>query len=174
MKIDSSLLKPLEAIADIDNLRTVIKGGSTRFPKGTVSVTGCGDSQKLHMIAGLSPDVKCRIILTYDDIRARAIADEYRLYDENTFYFPAKDLIFFQSDINSNDLVRDRVRTYRALLEKESLTVVTTYAALMTRQAPMNNDMSVIKIEVGGTIDVDELRKKLIFLGYDRCAEAQR
>ena len=158
MKIDSSLLKPLEAIADIDNLRTVIKGGSTRFPKGTVSVTGCGDSQKLHMIAGLSPDVKCRIILTYDDIRARAIADEYRLYDENTFYFPEKDLIFFQSDINSNDLVRDRVRTYRALLEKESLTVVTTYAALMTRQAPMNNDMSVIKIEAGGTVDVDDLR----------------
>ncbi|MBP5732464.1 MAG: transcription-repair coupling factor, partial [Lachnospiraceae bacterium] len=173
MKISSSILKPLEGIADIEDLRTVIRGGSTRLPKGTVSVTGCGDSQKLHMIAGLSPDVKCRIILTYDDIRARAIADEYRLYDENTFYFPAKDLIFFQSDINSNDLVKDRIRTYRALLEKESLTVVTTYAALMTRQAPMNNDMTVIKIEAGGTIDIDELRKKLTFLGYDRCAEAQ-
>ena len=173
MKISSSLLKPLEGIADIEDLRTVIRGGSTRLPKGTVSVTGCGDSQKLHMIAGLSPDVKCRIILTYDDIRARAIADEYRLYDENTFYFPAKDLIFFQSDINSNDLVRDRIRTYRALLEKESLTVVTTYAALMTRQVPMNNDMTVIKIEAGGTLDIEKLRKKLIFLGYDRCAEAQ-
>ncbi len=173
MNINSSLLKPLEDIADIDYLRTVIKGGSARFPKGTVSVAGCGDSQKLHMIAGLSPDVKCRIILTYDDIRARAIADEFRLYDENTFYFPAKDLIFFQSDINSNDLVRDRIRTYRALLERDSLTVVTTYAAMMTRQVPMNNDMSVIKIEAGGTVDPDELRKKLMFLGYDRCAEAQ-
>ena len=96
MKLNSALLAPLEGLADIENIRTVVKGGSSRLPEGTVSVTGCGDSQKLHMIAGISPEVKCRIILTYDDIRARAIADEFRLYDENTFLFPAKDLIFFQ------------------------------------------------------------------------------
>ncbi len=164
---------PLDALADIDNLRTVIRGGSTRLPKGTVSVSGCGDSQKLHMIAGLSPDVRCRIILTYDDIRARSIADEFRLYDENTYYFPAKDLIFYQSDINSNDLVRDRIRTYRALLEKDCLTVVTTFAALMTRQAPINAGTSVIKLKSGGSVDIEDLKKKLLFLGYDRCAEAE-
>ncbi len=173
MKTDNALLEPLGAIADIDDLKTVIRGGSVRLPKGTISVTGCGDSQKLHMIAALSPEVRCRIILTYDDIRARSIADEFRLYDENTFYFPAKDLIFFQSDINSNDLIRDRIRTYRALLERDSLTVVTTFAAMMTRQVPMDNDMSVINVKAGGSVDTDELKKKLMLLGYDRCAEAR-
>ncbi|MBO4882703.1 MAG: transcription-repair coupling factor [Lachnospiraceae bacterium] len=173
MKLNSALLDPLKDLADIDNLRTIVKGGSTRLPEGTVSVTGCGDSQKLHMIAGISPDVKCRIILTYDDLRARAIADEFRLYDENTFLFPAKDLIFFQSDINSNDLIRDRVRAYRALLEKESLTIVTTFAALMTKQIPVNNDSAVINLKEGGSVDTAEIASKLTFLGYERSAGAE-
>ena len=173
MKQNNALLEPVKGLADIDNIKTIISGKSVRLPKGTVSIAGCGDSQKLHMIAGISGDVKCRIILTYDDLRARAVADEFRLYDENTCYFPAKDLIFFQSDINSNDLVRDRIRTYRALLEKEEVTVVTTFAALMTRQTPVNNDMAVIKLKVGGTVDSAKLSKKLTFLGYERCAQAQ-
>ena len=173
MKQNNALLEPIKGLADIDNIKTVISGRSVRLPKGTVSIAGCGDSQKLHMIAGISEGVKCRIILTYDDLRARAVADEFRLYDENTYYFPAKDLIFFQSDINSNDLVRDRIRTYRGLLEQEDVTVVTTFAALMTRQIPVMNDMAVINLKAGGTVDSAKLSKKLTFLGYERCAQAQ-
>ena len=173
MKQNNALLEPVKGLADIDNIKTIISGKSVRLPKGTISIAGCGDSQKLHMVAGISGDVKCRIILTYDDLRARAVADEFRLYDENTYYFPAKDLIFFQSDINSNDLIRDRIRTYRGLLEKEEVTVVTTFAALMTRQIPVNNDMAVINIKAGGTVDSSSLAKKLTFLGYERCAQAQ-
>ena len=173
MKLNNALLEPIQGLADIDNIKTIISGKSVRLPKGTVSIAGCGDSQKLHLIAGISGEVKCRIILTYDDLRARAVADEFRLYDENTYYFPAKDLIFFQSDINSNDLIRDRVRTYRGLLEKEEVTVVTTFAALMTRQIPVDNDMAVINMQAGGTVDSQKLAKKLTFLGYERCAQAQ-
>ena len=173
MKLNNALLEPIQGLADIDNIKTIISGKSVRLPKGTVSIAGCGDSQKLHLTAGISGDVKCRIILTYDDLRARAVADEFRLYDENTYYFPAKDLIFFQSDINSNDLIRDRIRTYRGLLEKEELTVVTTFAALMTRQIPVNNDMAVINLKAGGTVDSSKLAKKLTFLGYERSAQAQ-
>ncbi|MBO7095818.1 MAG: transcription-repair coupling factor, partial [Lachnospiraceae bacterium] len=102
-----------------------------------------------------------------------AIADEFRLYDENTFLFPAKDLIFFQSDINSNDLIRDRVRAYRALLEKESLTIVTTFAALMTKQVPVNNDNAVINLKEGGSVDTGEIASRLTFLGYERSAGAE-
>ncbi len=173
MKPEGALLDPLKDLAEIDNLRTIVRGDSARLPKGTVSISGCGDSQKLHMIAGISGSVKCRIIVTYDDLRARAIADEFRLYDENTYLFPAKDLIFFQSDINSNDLVRDRVRAYRAMLEKDELTIVTTFAALMTRQLPVDNDSAVIKLEAGGTVNTTELASRLTYLGYERSAGAE-
>ena len=46
--------------------------------------------------------------------------------------YPAKDLIFFQADIHGNQLVKERVRTMRRLMEQKPLTIVTTYAALMT------------------------------------------
>ncbi len=173
MKTDSALLKPLDSLADLENIITVLGGRSSRLPKGTISVTGCGDSQKLNLIAGISGNVRCRVILTYDDIRARIIADEYRIYDENTFFFPAKDLIFFQSDINSNDLVRERIRAYRGLLEKDSLTLVTTFAALMTKQVPVLSDDAVISISKEDAIDTYELASKLTYLGYERSAGVQ-
>ncbi len=173
MKTDSALLAPLNELAEIEKIRTIVSGGNSLTKKDTARISGLGDSQKLHMIAGISESVKCRVIITYDEIRAREIADDYRLYDKNTVLFPAKDLIFYQSDINSNDFVRDRIRTYRALLESDSVTVVTTFSALLTKQFPVDNDVSVIKIKKGTEIDTSLLPARLTYLGFERNDAAE-
>lgn len=173
MNPESAVLAPLSELAEIEKIRTIVRGGDSITKKGTVRISGLGDSQKLHMIAGISGSVKCRVIVTYDEIRAREIADDYRLYDKNTVLFPAKDLIFYQSDISSNDFVRDRIKTYRALLESDSVTIVTTFAALLTKQFPVNNDASVIKIKKGDQIDTSSLPARLTYLGYERSHAAE-
>ena len=48
--------------------------------------------------------------------------------------YPAKDLIFFQADIHGNQLVQERIKTLRRVVEGKPVTIVTTYAALMTPQ----------------------------------------
>ena len=93
-----ALIAPLKELAEYDEIRKV-----TRQGKGTVALAGCVDSQKLHMIYGLSDGLKYKVIVTYSDLKAKEIYEEYRFYDRNVMLYPAKDLIFFQADIRNDN-----------------------------------------------------------------------
>ena len=58
--------------------------------------------------------------------------------------YPGKDLIFYQADVSGGDLVRERMRVLRALLEKRPVTIVTTMSALMMPQTPLSGIVSRI------------------------------
>ena len=167
-----ALREPLRELAEFQKLRDAVTGSSTLTPKGTAFVTGCVDSQKLHLIAGLSEDVRCTVIVTYDDLRARALWEEYAYYDRDACLFPAKDLIFFQADIHGNELTRQRMRTVRRLLESPKATVITTFAALMTPQPPIRED-ATLYLEKGGTCEPAEFARRLTELGYERVAQTE-
>ena len=163
-----ALLSPLRELAEFDGLKESLRKG-----KGCVALTGCVDSQKLHMIYGLSDGVKVKAIVTYSDLKAREIYEEYRFYDRNVMLYPAKDLIFFQADIHGNQLVRERVRTMRRLLERKPLTIVTTLAALMSPLVLWDRETDVIDIARGGTLDERAIAEKLVTFGYEKCYQVE-
>ena len=94
--------------------------------KTPVAVTGCIDSQKCHFVHALEQDYPVRLIVTYNEIKAKEICEDYRLYDSEVMYYPAKDIIFFSADIHGNTLIRERMRVIRRLAERMPVTVVTT------------------------------------------------
>jgi len=51
-------------------------------PFACAEVSGCADSQKMHLINCLGKDVRYRIIVTYSDLRAREIFEDYKKYAE--------------------------------------------------------------------------------------------
>lgn len=162
------LLEPLYELAEFGHLRDALEKGSAQ-----IGLTGCVDSQKLHMIYGLGDGFRIKVIATYSDVRAREIFEEYQFYDRNVMLFPAKDLIFFQADIHGNQLVKERVKTMRRLMEGKPMTIVTTYAALMTPVAPMNRESATVDIERGGSIDEAHLASKLVSFGYEKVYQVE-
>ena len=140
-----ALLAPLKELAEYDEIRKIVRQG-----KGTIALSGCVDSQKLHMIYGLSDGLKYKVIVTYNDLKAKEIYEEYRFYDRNVMLYPAKDLIFFQADIHGNQLVQERIKTLRRVVEGKPVTIVTTYAALMTPQV-LWQEQDIIRTERGGS-----------------------
>ena len=138
-----ALLAPLKELAEYDEVRKIVRQG-----KGTVALSGCVDSQKLHMIYGLSDGLKYKVIVTYNDLKAKEIYEEYRFYDRNVMLYPAKDLIFFQADIHGNQLVQERIKTLRRVVEGKPVTIVTTYAALMTPQVLWEEKLSYYDLMV--------------------------
>ena len=84
-----ALLAPLKELAEFEQLQEQFKKESS-----LTALSGCVDSQKLHMIYGLSQNVKSKLIVTYSDLRAKEIYEEYKFYDRNVVLYPAKDLIF--------------------------------------------------------------------------------
>ena len=138
-------------------------------PFACAEVTGCVDSQKLHFIDSLGADFKYRIIVTYSDLRAKEIYEDYKFYDRNVTVYPAKDLIFYQADVHSNEIVRQRIRTMRRLLEGRPITVVTTFSALMAPQIkPEIIRENILEIDKHRPIDEIEIAQKLTTMGYIR------
>ena len=60
-----ALLAPLRELADFSDMKEQLKKNKA------LSISGCVDSQKLHMMYGLSDGFKYKIIVTYSDLRVR-------------------------------------------------------------------------------------------------------
>ncbi len=163
-----ALLAPLQDLAEYGQIREDIRKGRT-----PVALSGCVDSQKLHMIYGLSDGLRCRVIVTYSDLKARELYEEYRFYDRNVLLYPAKDLIFFQADIHGNQLTRERVRALRRIAEGRPLTLVTTFAALMTPQVQWDPEKDILRVESGGALDEAALSRRLVDMGYEKAAQVE-
>lgn len=162
------LLSPLRELAEFDHMREALKKGS-----GPIALTGCVDSQKLHMIYGLSDGFRIKVIATYSDLKARELYEEYKFYDRNVMLYPAKDLIFFQADIHGNQLVKERVKTLRRLMERKPVTIVTTYAALMSPMTLWDRETDVIDIERGGLLNETRLAERLVDFGYEKSYQVE-
>ena len=163
-----ALLAPLKELAEYEQMREALQKGT-----GPIALTGCVDSQKLHMIYGLSDGLKYKVIVTYSDLKAKELYEEYKFYDRNVMLYPAKDLIFFQADIHGNQLVKERIRTLRRLMERKPVTIITTYAALMTPQAMWEEEKDVIHVQRGGTLNEAVLAGKLVAMGYEKCYQVE-
>lgn len=163
-----ALLAPLRELAEYDQVREDIRKGRT-----PVALSGCVDSQKLHMVYGLSDGIRFKVIVTYSDLKARELYEEYRFYDRNALLYPAKDLIFFQADIHGNQLTRERVRVLRRIAEGKPLTLITTFAALMTPQVQWNPQEDILTVENGGTLDAAQFARRLVDLGYEKAPQVE-
>lgn len=97
--------EPLKALGEFESIRDSLKK-----QKGMTEVQGCIDAQKAHFIYGLSEDFLFRVIVTYSELRAREIYDNYRCFDKDVLLFPARDLIFYSADIHSSLIVQRRIR----------------------------------------------------------------
>ena len=115
-----AFLHPLQGLAEFEEIKKRCGANC-----GILNVSGCMESQKVHLMYGLSGLFPYHLILADDERNAKEIYEDYRFYDKNVYFYPAKDLLFFQADIHGNLLIRQRMRVIRALLEQEEVTVVT-------------------------------------------------
>jgi len=163
-----ALKSPLYELAEYEEIRRLVcREGQP------VALTGCVESQKLHMIYGLSDGFKYKVIVTYSDLKAREIYEEYKFYDRNVMLYPAKDLIFFQADIHGNKLTTERIKVLRRMAEERPFTLVTTFAALMTPQAVWDVEKDTISIDKKTTMEEEEIARRLVAMGYEKCYQVE-
>lgn len=140
--------------------------GRNRLP---VHISGCIDTQKCHFIYGLSQSIPWKVIITQNEIRAREIAEDYRIFDRNVLYYPSKDVIFYSADIHGGAIGVERLKVIKALIKEESGTVVTTMDAGMELVASLNTFAKAVRvIKEQDIVDIDELAGHLVSIGYER------
>lgn len=160
---------PLLELKEFNDIRENIK--MKAFP---VQVTGCIDSQKCHLIHGLAGYFRYRVIVTYNEVKAKEIYEDYRLYDRDVLIYPAKDFIFYSADIRGNAIVRDRLRVLKRLIEGKASTIIVTLDGGMDRLLPLEQIKERILTVTQSTIlKQQEFISDLVHLGYVRQAQVE-
>lgn len=160
----------------------------------TVMVSGCIDTQRIHFSSAIAKDYKFQLIVTSDEGKARSIAEDAKFFNKNVMYYPAKDVIFYNADIQGRQIAGERIRCVAAIIDKlnksdisdtgedkrrteedkteakeEPLTIVTTIDGISDILVPIDRyKRAMIELKTGAIVDVDELSKNLTDMGFER------
>ncbi|MGF7002012.1 transcription-repair coupling factor (superfamily II helicase) [Lachnospiraceae bacterium PFB1-21] len=142
--------------------------------KGLFQLSGLVSSQKTHMMYALSDGFKYKIIACSSELRAKVCFDEYSALDERTYYYPAKDLLFFQADLRSKDILKARSEVLEAIYGGSEVTIVTSIEALMdTLVSKSFIESRIIRIKENDSLDLEKLTKDLVASGYERVEQIE-
>ncbi len=164
-----AFLEPLRTLEEIRKLEAQLMGAP-----GIQMVSGCIDSQKPHLMYGVGNDFPYKIIVTFNEQKARELYEGYRFFDPQAVYYPAKDILFYQSDLRGNVLTRERVSALKAIAGQKRVTLITTYDALMNRMPDPKQFIQAVKTyRVGDVLDLKAFQKKLVEMGYESAYQVE-
>ncbi len=162
----NALLKPLNELNSFKQLVEDIKTKST-----PILATGVIDVQSVHLAAGIIESVGApALIIAENELKAKEIYEDLKFFNKDAEIYPSRDFIFYSADVHSRETDRQRQRVLSSLLKGKRNTVVLCVEALFDRK-PKKEDFEkhVLFLEEGQHIDVEDLSRKLIFMGYERC-----
>lgn len=121
------------------------------------------------LIKSIDSKTRVRLIVTYEEKRAREIVEGCRFYDREAFYYPAKDALFYYADVHNNATVKSRLEIFKKIAENEQVTIVTTIEGLMDKIPALNHIIeNVITLNINDTLDIKSFSRKLTNLGYEK------
>lgn len=159
---------PLSELAGIEQLKKDFE--VTGQP---VMISGCIDTQKIHLVHAVVNDYRFRLIITGDEAKAREMQEDSRFFDKSSIYYPAKDFIFYSADVHGNQLAGERLRCIQKIIaaqdNKTNITVITTIDGCVDMLMPLQRYRdNIIHFKNSDIIDTEKLISKLVGIGYTR------
>lgn len=159
------LMEPLISSEEFIELESYIK--SDKHP---IEIEGLSESGKSYVINGIYElSDKPVVVITNSDMEAKNLYEDLNLYLSNVYYFPAKEIVFYNIDAISGDLRWARLNVIKEILSNKKNIIVTSIDAFAVRYTPKELFKThTISINVGNEVDFKELSKILVEAGYDR------
>ena len=135
-----------------------------------ITISGLTDVGMAHMIAGTKEFSKKPIcIITYNEIQARKLVEDISYFTDKVIFLPKKEIVTYDYVAESKDLPYERIEALNKIQESKNLIVVTTIEAaiqkMISKKALYKN---ILKFKVGEEQKLEEVKQKLIDLGYAR------
>ena len=138
----------------------------------SAAVTGIGQINRSHLIAGLSQETKRPIvILVQDEMAARRLQEELKCFLKTEVpVLPGRDLTLYDAAVVSRAWEQKRLRQLYALGRGDTpIQILSWESACQRTLPPAVLSGAVITLETGKEYQIEELISKLIAAGYSRC-----
>ena len=161
------LLTQLRSIPEYSALLDALSQGHT------AAVTGVGQINRSHLIAGLTRDCgHPLVILCQDDMAARRLQEELRCFLGDTVpILPGRELTLYDAAVVSRAWEQKRLRQLYDLASGKTRVQILTWESLSLRTMPKATLMrAAFTLEVGREYPMEALVRSLTDAGYSRCA----
>lgn len=162
----------IEPLLEIYEYRKIVESVNNAT---SVFATGIVDVEKVHMAyAVMQHTKKPLVILTYSELRAKKIIEDMKFFHKNTISFPPKDILFYSADVHSIELNRQKFLAIEKILHNEFPVLVLSMETLLERYVKKEIFMDfIINLKVGDEVDVEDLIKKAVCLGYEHVEQVE-
>jgi len=138
----------------------------------TAAVTGIGQINRSHLIAGLRREVgRPLVLIAQDEMAARRLQEELKCFlGETAPILPSRELTLYDTAVVSRAWEQKRLRQLYDLATGKTDFVIFSWESLSQRTMPKNVLISAaFTLEVGKEYPVDDLTARLTAAGYSRC-----
>jgi transcription-repair coupling factor (superfamily II helicase) len=158
----------MNPLIESQNFKEVM--GNINNKKFPVGVYGLSESGKSYFINGVYENQdKPMVVVTHSDVEARNLYEDLSLYIPEVYYFPTKEVVFYNIDAISGDLRWARLKVLKEILNNNKKIIVTSIESFTSVYTPIELYRShSFKLKVGDELDLRELSKKLVECGYER------
>ncbi|MBP3708569.1 MAG: transcription-repair coupling factor [Clostridia bacterium] len=137
---------------------------------GPITISGLSDVGEAQFISAIRASIKNKIcIITYNELQARRIAKDLKYFYEDVCIFPKREIASYDYLVESKDLPFERIEILNKMKQNKPIMIVTTIEAIM--QKMVSKDVlykNILKLKVGNTCKLDDLKIYLTQLGYER------
>ena len=136
------------------------------------AVTGIGQINRSHIIAGLSADVKKPlVILVQDDMAAHRMQEELKCFlHTDAPILPSRDLTLYDAAVVSRAWEQKRLRQLYVLGRGDTpIQIMSWESASQRTLPPAVLSAATLHLETGKEYSVDKLVSALVSAGYSRC-----
>lgn len=164
------VLQPLSENSTFNEIITSIK--ENKYP---ININGLSDSGKSYSIFGIYENIDSpMVILTNNDMEAKNLYEDLSFYTNDVYYFPAKEVVFYNIDAISGDLRWARLKVIKEILNSSKKIVVTSIDSLTSVYTPKELfDKYNITLSIDDEVDFKDLSRKLLECGYERVESVE-
>lgn len=128
------------------------------------------DSQKIQLVSELN--TAGMLYIAANEKNAAEAADDLKCFSDSVWVYPARDLLFYSSDIQGSFVSNQRMDALKHVVEDKKSVLVTTIDALMEPIQPKHKLIeSKLHLYEGMVIQTSALSNVLTNLGYRHTAE---
>ena len=135
-----------------------------------IAISGLVDVGEAGILAGVIEYTKRPIILiTYNEIQAQKLVNDIKYFTDKVYLLPKKEIATYDYVAESKDLPYKRIEVLNKIYENKNIIIVTTIEAIeqkiISKETLYKN---VLEYKVGQRCNIEELKQKLVNLGYVR------
>ena len=139
----------------------------------TAAVTGVGQINRSHLIAGLRQDLSAPLVLIcQDDMAARRLQEELKAFlGKETPILPSRELTLYDSAVVSRSWEQKRLRQMHCLKLGQTPVQILTWESLSQRTMPPEVLLrAAFDLQTGKEYILEDIVTRLVHAGYSRCA----